>query len=159
MNVDGSLGDRNDLRCVSIEHKLGINASPTAVMSYGDDGGAIGYLVGEKNMGLAYMFTMMNNERLSVGLQGVGVSERAYQHALAYARERVQSRKIDGSSPEPVAIIEHPDVRRMLLDMKAQTEATRALAYYVAAELDVAERHADAEREQPHRRASTCLRP
>ncbi len=145
VNVDGSLGDRNDLRCVSIEHKLGINASPTAVMSYGDDGGAIGYLVGEKNMGLAYMFTMMNNERLSVGLQGVGVSERAYQHALAYARERVQSRKIDGSSPEPVAIIEHPDVRRMLLDMKAQTEATRALAYYVAAELDVAERHADAE--------------
>ena len=146
VNVDDSLGDRNDLRCVSIEHKLGINASPTAVMSYGDDGGAIGYLVGEENMGLAYMFTMMNNERLSVGLQGVGVSERAYQHALAYARERIQSRKIDGGSPEPVAIIEHPDVRRMLLDMKAQTEATRALAYYVAAELDAAERHADAER-------------
>ncbi|MDP6897448.1 MAG: acyl-CoA dehydrogenase family protein, partial [Rhodospirillales bacterium] len=146
VNVDDSLGDRNDLRCVSIEHKLGINASPTAVMSYGDDGGAIGYLVGEENMGLAYMFTMMNNERLSVGLQGVGVSERAYQHALAYARERIQSRKIDGGSPEPVAIIEHPDVRRMLLDMKAQTEATRALAYYVAAELDAAERHADADR-------------
>ena len=146
VNVDDSLGDRNDLRCVSIEHKLGINASPTAVMSYGDDGGAIGYLVGEENMGLAYMFTMMNNERLSVGLQGVGVSERAYQHALAYARERIQSRKVDGGSPDPVAIIEHPDVRRMLLDMKAQTEATRALAYYVAAELDVAERHADADR-------------
>ena len=159
VNVDYSLGDRNDLRCVSIEHKLGINASPTAVMSYGDDGGAIGYLVGEENMGLAYMFTMMNNERLSVGLQGVGISERAYQHALAYARERVQSRKIDGSSPEPVAIIEHPDVRRMLLDMKAQTEATRALAYYVAAELDAAERHADAERRKAAQARVDLLTP
>lgn len=143
VNDDGGLGDRNDLRCVSIEHKLGINASPTAVMSYGDDGGAIGDLIGQENMGLAYMFTMMNNERLAVGLQGVGVSERAYQRALAYARERVQSRKIDGDSPDPVAIIEHPDVRRMLLDMKAKTEATRALAYYVAAQLDIAERHGD----------------
>ncbi len=143
VNKDGSLGDKNDLRCVSIEHKLGIHASPTAVMSFGDDGGAIGYLVGEENNGLSYMFTMMNNERLAVGLQGVGISERAFQHALTYARERVQSRKIDGSSPEPVAIIEHPDVRRMLLDMKSQTEATRALAYYVASQLDIAERHSN----------------
>ncbi|MEK9725317.1 MAG: acyl-CoA dehydrogenase, partial [Rhodospirillaceae bacterium] len=145
VNADGSPGERNDVRCVSIEHKLGIHASPTAVMSYGDDGGAIGYMVGQPGMGLAYMFTMMNNERLAVGLQGVGVSERAFQHALAYARERVQSRPIDGSSPDAVTIIEHPDVRRMLLSMKAQTQATRALAYYVAAELDVATRHPDAE--------------
>jgi len=143
VNTDGSLGDRNDLRCVSIEHKLGINASPTSVMSFGDDGGAIGFLVGQENMGLAYMFTMMNNERLAVGLQGVGVSERAYQHALAYARERVQSRPVDGSSREAVAIIQHPDVRRMLLSMRSQTEATRALAYYVAAQLDLAARHRD----------------
>jgi len=145
VNDDGSLGTRNDLKCVSIEHKLGIHASPTAVMSFGDDGGAIGYLVGQENMGLAYMFTMMNNERLAVGLQGVGVSERAYQHALAYARDRIQSRRIDGDSPDAVAIIEHPDVRRMLLSMKSQTEATRALAYYVAAQLDVANRHTDTE--------------
>ena len=159
VNDDGSLGERNDLRCVSIEHKLGINASPTAVMSYGDDGGAIGYLVGQENMGLAYMFTMMNNERLGVGLQGVGVSERAYQQALAYARERVQSRKIDGDSPDPVAIIEHPDVRRMLLDMKAKTEASRALAYYVAAQLDIAERHADDEVRGPAQARVDLLTP
>ena len=141
VNKDHSLGKRNDLHCISIEEKLGIHASPTAVMSFGDDGGAIGYIVGEENMGLNYMFTMMNNERLAVGLQGVGISERAYQHALAYAQERVQGRKMGGKSPEPVAIIEHSDVRRMLLDMKSQTEATRALAYYVAAQLDIAERH------------------
>ena len=143
VNADGSLGERNDLRCVSIEHKLGINASPTAIMSFGDDGGALGYLVGEENHGLAYMFTMMNNERLGVGLQGVAIGERAYQQALAYARERVQSRKAGGDSPDPVAIIEHPDVKRMLLSMKVQTEATRALAYYVAAELDASHRHPD----------------
>ncbi len=143
---DKSLGKRNDLRCISIEEKLGIHASPTAVMSYGDDGGAIGYLVGEENMGINYMFTMMNNERLAVGLQGVGISERAYQHAFAYAKERVQGRKIGGGRPEPVVIMEHPDVRRMLLDMKSQTEATRALAYYVAAQLDIAERHQDGDK-------------
>ena len=145
VNADGSLGERNDLRCVSIEHKLGINASPTAIMSFGDDGGAIGYLVGEENQGLAYMFTMMNNERLAVGLEGVAIGERAYQQALAYARERVQSRKAGGNSPDPVAIIEHPDVKRMLLTMKVQTEATRALAYYVAAQLDASLRHPDTE--------------
>ena len=145
VNEDGSLGQHNDLRCVSIEHKLGINASPTAVMSFGDDGGAIGYLVGEENKGLAYMFTMMNNERLAVGLQGVAIADRAYQAARDYARDRVQSRKIDGVNPEPVAIIEHPDVKRMLLSMRSQTEACRALAYFVAGELDVASRHADDE--------------
>mgnify|MGYP002631992572 CR=1 FL=1 len=145
VNDDGSLGARNDLRCVSLEHKLGINASPTAVMSFGDDGGAVGYLVGEENRGLEYMFTMMNNERLAVGLEGVAIGERAYQQALGYARDRVQSRKLGGKSPDPVTIIEHPDVRRMLLSMKAQTEATRALAYYVAAELDCSHRHPDME--------------
>ena len=144
VGADGSLGDRNDLRCVSIEHKLGINASPTAVMSFGDGDGAVGYLVGEENRGLEYMFTMMNNERLAVGLEGVAIGERAYQQALSYARERVQSRKLGSKSPDPVAIIEHPDVKRMLLSMKAQTEATRALAYYVAASLDIAQRHPDA---------------
>ena len=143
VNADGSLGERNDLRCVSIEHKMGINASPTAVMSFGDNDGAIGYLIGEENRGLQYMFTMMNNERLAVGLEGVGIGERAYQQALAYARERVQSRRVDGAEPGPVTIIQHPDVKRMLLSMKVQTEATRALAYYVAKELDFSHRAAD----------------
>ncbi len=145
VGADGSLGDRNDLRCVSIEHKLGINASPTAVMSFGDGDGAIGYLVGEENRGLEYMFTMMNNERLAVGLEGVAIGERAYQQALSDARDRVQSRKRGSYSPDPVAIIENPAVKRMLLTMKAQTEASRALAYYVAASLDIAHRHPDAE--------------
>ena len=138
---DGTLGDRNDLRCLSLEHKLGINASPTCVMSYGDDSGAIGYLVGEENKGIEYMFTMMNNARLAIGLEGVGVGERAYQHANAYAKERVQSRALGSESPESVPINRHPDVRRMLLSMRAQTEAIRALAYYVAACLDTAKRH------------------
>ncbi len=142
---DGAPGQRNDLRCVSIEHKLGINASPTAVMAFGDNDGAIGYLVGEENRGLEYMFTMMNTERLAVGLEGIGIAERAYQQAVAYARERIQSRKLGSDSAEAVAIIEHPDVRRMLLSMKSQTEATRGLAYFVAGQLDVSERHPDDE--------------
>jgi len=146
VNEDGSLGGRNDLRCVSLEHKLGINASPTAVMSFGDNEGAIGYLVGQPNRGIQCMFTMMNNARLNVGLQGVGIGERAYQQALAYARERVQSRDANSPSPEPVSIIHHADVKRMLLSMKSQTEATRALAYFTASQLDIAKRHADANR-------------
>ncbi|MBM3532762.1 MAG: acyl-CoA dehydrogenase [Alphaproteobacteria bacterium] len=137
---DGSLGSRNDLRCASLEHKLGIHGSPTCVMAYGDDGGATGYLVGEVNRGLEYMFTMMNNARLAVGLQGVAIAERAYQQALAYARQRVQSRDVAGSSG-PVAIIRHPDVRRMLMTMKAGTEAARGLALQAAAWIDRA-RHA-----------------
>jgi len=137
---DGSLGPRNDLRCASLEHKLGIHGSPTCVMAYGDDGGATGYLVGEPNRGLEYMFTMMNNERLGVGLQGVAIAERAYQRALAFARQRVQSRDIAGSAG-PVAIIRHPDVRRMLMTMKAGTEAARGLALQAAAWIDRA-RHA-----------------
>lgn len=159
VNADGSLGERNDLRCVSIEHKLGIHASPTAVMSFGDDGGAFGYLVGEENRGLEYMFTMMNNERLAVGLEGVGIGERAYQQALAYARERVQSRKVGASSPDPVTIIEHPDVKRMLLSMRSQTEATRALSYYVAAQLDAANRHPDAAMRQAAQARVDLLTP
>jgi len=144
VNEDGSLGARNDLRCVSIEHKLGINASPTAVMSFGDNDGAIGYLVGEENRGIQCMFTMMNNARLNVGLQGVGIAERAYQQARDYAKDRVQSRAIGSENPEPVSIIHHPDVKRMLLSMKSQTEATRALAYFVASRIDIAKCHEDA---------------
>ena len=143
---DGGLGPRNDLRCVSIEHKLGIKASPTAVMSYGDDGGATGYLVGEENRGLEYMFTMMNNARLAVGVEGLGVAERAYQHALAFAGERRQGRDAASGSNEPAPIVRHPDVRRMLLSMRAQIEAVRALAYFTAARLDAAKRHPDAAR-------------
>jgi alkylation response protein AidB-like acyl-CoA dehydrogenase len=133
---NGNPGRRNDLRCVSIESKLGIHASPTCVMSYGDDGGALGYLLGEENRGLAGMFTMMNNARLAVGTQGLGIAERAYQRALAYARERLQSRALDAPEGGPAAIIRHPDVRRNLATMKALTEAMRALIYYTAGQLD-----------------------
>jgi alkylation response protein AidB-like acyl-CoA dehydrogenase len=139
---DGSLGARNDVRCVSIEHKLGIHASPTSVMAYGDHGGAVGYLVGESNRGLEYMFVMMNAARFAVGLEGLAIAERAYQKAAAYARERVQGRDIAGSAG-PVAIVRHPDVRRMLMLMRAQTEAMRALAYVVAAAHDAATKHPD----------------
>ena len=141
VNADGSLGARNDVRCVSLEHKLGIHGSPTAVMSFGDEGGAIGYLVGEANKGLGYMFTMMNHARLGVGIEGMAVSERAYQKAVEYARDRVQSRAVGSPDPAGVAIIQHPDVRRMLMTMRAQIEAQRALAFYAAAALDRAARH------------------
>ena len=142
VNADGSLGERNDAYCVSIEHKLGIHASPTAVMAFGDKGGAIGHLVGKANEGLKYMFIMMNAARYSVGIEGLAASEGAYQKALGYARERVQGRAIEGSAA-PVAIVNHPDVRRMLMLMKSQTEAMRALAYTVAAAVDKTLRHAD----------------
>src|SRR5580658_8683921 len=149
VNADGSLGKRNDVRCVSIEHKLGIHASPTAVMSYGEEGGAIGTLVGEENRGLEYMFIMMNAARFAVGLEGVAISERAYQQAVAYARDRIQSRDAVHGSTGPVPIIKHPDVRRMLMSMRAQIEAMRALAYVTAAALDSASHHPDkAQREQ-----------
>jgi len=140
---DGTLGPRNDLRCVSLEQKLGIHASPTCVMAYGDSGGAEGYLVGEENRGMEYMFTMMNNARLSVGVQGLAIGERAYQRARAFANERVQGRAIGSRGGPGVAIAEHPDVRRMLMTMKANTEAARALAYCAAAALDRAKRHPD----------------
>ena len=143
VNEDGSLGERNDVHCVSIEHKLGIKASPTAVLQFGDHGGAIGHLIGEENRGLEYMFIMMNAARFAVGMQGVGVSDRAYQKAVAYAKDRVQSRPVDGSAKQPVAIIQHPDVRRMLSTMRALTEASRALAYVAAGHCDIAHRHPD----------------
>lgn len=130
-------GSRNDVKCTGIEHKLGIHASPTCTMQYGDAGGAIGYVVGKENEGLKYMFTMMNMARLCVGLQGVAVAERAYQHALAYARDRVQGQPLDGSGSK-APIIHHPDVKRMLLSMKAQTEAARALTYAAALAVDKA---------------------
>ena len=136
VNADGSLGPRNDVRCVSLEHKLGINASPTCVMSYGDNDACIGELVGAENRGLAAMFTMMNSARINVGNQGVQIAERATQAALAYARERVQSARAGSPDKTPVAIVEHPDVRRMLLRMKALTEAARALLYYTTGQVD-----------------------
>ena len=136
VNADGSLGPRNDLRPVSLEHKLGINASPTCVMSYGDNGGCIGELVGAENRGLMAMFTMMNNARINVGNQGVQIGERATQQALAYAMDRVQSARAGSPDKSPVAIVEHPDVRRMLFRMKALTEGARALLYYCAGQVD-----------------------
>jgi alkylation response protein AidB-like acyl-CoA dehydrogenase len=144
-DAEGRPGPRNDLRCASIEHKLGIKASPTCVMAYGDDGGATGFLVGEENRGMEYMFTMMNNARLAVGIQGVAIAERAYQQARDYARQRVQGRALGSRDPAPVAIVEHPDVRRTLMLMKAQTEAARALAYYTVAGMDFARAHPEAE--------------
>jgi alkylation response protein AidB-like acyl-CoA dehydrogenase len=134
--ADGNPGKRNDLRCVSLEHKLGIHASPTCVMSFGDDGGAVGWLVGEEGRGLSYMFTMMNNARLSVGIQGLAIAERAYQQAAAFARTRVQSKDDGKADPKPVSIVHHPDIRRMLMSMRAQIEAMRALGYYTAAGID-----------------------
>ena len=139
VNAGGSLGARNTVTCASIEHKLGIHASPTAVMVFEN---AIGYVVGEENKGLAYMFVMMNAARFGVGMEGVAIAERAYQRALAYAKERLQGNDLAGGS-KTVAIINHPDVRRMLMLMKSQTEAMRALAYVVAGAMDAAQRHPD----------------
>jgi hypothetical protein len=137
-------GTRNDVYCVSIEHKLGIKASPTAVLQFGDHGGAVGYLVGQENRGLEYMFIMMNAARFGVGLQGIGLAERAYQKAVVYARDRMQSRPVDGSLNKPASIIHHPDVRRMLMTMRAHTEACRSMAYVAAAAYDAAHAHPDA---------------
>ncbi|WP_374662898.1 acyl-CoA dehydrogenase [Inhella sp.] len=145
VNADGSLGARNDVHCVSIEHKLGIKASPTAVLQFGDHGGAIGEMVGEENRGLEYMFIMMNAARYGVGIQGIAVCERAYQQAVAYAKDRVQSRPVDGSQAGPATIIHHPDVRRMLMTMRAQTEACRSLALFAAGCYDRAHAQGDKE--------------
>jgi len=139
VSADGSPGQRNEVQCTSIEHKLGIHASPTAVLVYEN---AVGYLVGEENRGLEYMFIMMNLARFAVGMEGLAISERAYQQALAFAKERVQSRDVAGGG-KAVTIIHHPDVRRMLMSMKSQTEAMRALAYVVAAAVDKSLRHPD----------------
>jgi alkylation response protein AidB-like acyl-CoA dehydrogenase len=145
VNKDGSLGARNDVHCVSIEHKMGIKASPTAVLQYGDHGGAVGYLVGQENRGLEYMFIMMNAARYAVGVQGIAVAERAYQKAVAYAKDRVQSRPVDGSMNASAPIIHHPDVKRMLMTMRAYTEGCRAMAAVAASAYDAAHHHPDAE--------------
>nr|WP_315235802.1 acyl-CoA dehydrogenase [uncultured Limnohabitans sp.] len=145
VNADGSLGERNDVHCVSIEHKMGIKASPTAVLQFGDNGGGVGYLVGQENRGLEYMFIMMNAARYAVGVQGIAIAERSYQRAVQYARDRVQSRPVDGSLPAAGPIIHHPDVRRMLMTMRAYTEGCRAMASTAAAAYDASHHHPDAE--------------
>ena len=142
---DGTLGERNDVHCVSIEHKMGIKASPTAVLQFGDHGGGVGYLVGQENRGLEYMFIMMNAARYAVGVQGIAIAERSYQRAVQYARDRVQSRPVDGSLPAAGPIIHHPDVRRMLMTMRAYTEGCRAMAATAAAAYDASHHHPDAE--------------
>ncbi|RZL40045.1 MAG: acyl-CoA dehydrogenase [Rubrivivax sp.] len=145
VHPDGSLGERNDAHCVSIEHKMGIKASPTAVLQFGDHGGAIGTLIGQENRGLEYMFIMMNAARYGVGVQGIGIADRAYQKAVAYAKDRVQSRPVDGSVAGSAAIIHHPDVRRMLMTMRSLTEGCRAMASTAAAAFDAAHHHPDAD--------------
>lgn len=145
VHADGALGARNDAHCVSIEHKLGIKASPTAVLQFGDHGGAVGQLIGEENRGLEYMFIMMNAARYAVGIQGIAVAERAYQKAAAFAKERVQSRPVDGSLPGSGPIIHHPDVKRMLMTMRATTEGCRAMAITAAAAFDASHHHPDAD--------------
>ncbi|MBC7956712.1 MAG: acyl-CoA dehydrogenase, partial [Cytophagales bacterium] len=142
---DGSLGERNDAHCVSIEHKLGIKASPTAVLQFGDHGGAVGTLVGQENRGLEYMFIMMNAARYAVGIQGIAVAERSYQKAVQYAKDRVQSRPVDGSIAGSAAIIHHPDVKRMLMTMRSLIEGCRAMSITAASAYDAAHAHPDAE--------------
>jgi alkylation response protein AidB-like acyl-CoA dehydrogenase len=144
VNADGTLGKRNDIKAVSVEHKLGIHGSPTCTMSMGDDGGAIGFLVGEENRGMACMFTMMNQARLAVGIEGVGIAERAYQQALAYAQERKQGRGAGSGTKGSDPIIVHPDVKRTLLQMRAMTSAARAICYATAVAIDVSHRATDA---------------
>ncbi|MEZ5141202.1 MAG: acyl-CoA dehydrogenase family protein [Acidimicrobiales bacterium] len=143
VNDDGSLGERNDVQCVSVEHKMGVKASPTCVMSFGEQDGAVGYLIGEENQGMRYMFTMMNNARLSVGLQGLAIAERAYQDAVAYAQERQQGRAPGAPAGTSSPIIEHPDVRRMLMTQKALIEAMRGIIYLTAEASDHAAHHPD----------------
>jgi len=159
VNDDGSLGARNDLRCVSIEHKPGVHASPTCVMSYGDADGAVGYLIGEANQGMRYMFTMMNTARLSVGLQGLALAERAYQDALRYAQQRRQGRAVGAPAGETSPIMEHPDVRRMLLTMKAHIEAMRAILYTNAVSIDLARHHYDRAEREAQRELADLLTP
>ncbi len=159
VNEDGSLGDRNDLVCASIEHKMGIRASATAVMSFGEGAGAKGWLLGEENNGLACMFTMMNHARLNVGLEGVAISERAYQQARAYALDRVQGKTLGRDGEVNATIIGHPDVRRMLMDMKARTEAQRALAYFTAGQMDRAHGHGDVDQRRQAQQLVDLLIP
>ncbi len=151
VNAGGSLGERNDMVCAGIEHKLGINGNPTCTMSLGEKGGAVGYLVGEANRGLEYMFIMMNAARFSVGVQGIALADRAYQHSLEYAKERVQFRDVTTRDKNAVTIIHHPDVRRMLMWQKATIEAMRALAYVTGASLDYAQKHPDEKIRKEHK--------
>jgi len=159
VEADGSIGARNDIQCLSIERKLGIHGSPTCVLAYGQNGGAVAELVGEENRGLEYMFIMMNAARYSVGLEGVGLSERAYQTALTYARERIQSTEAGVRGGARVSIVRHPDVRRMLLLMKSQTEAMRALSAVVAVSLDAARLHPSEADRQLHQAFADLMIP
>ncbi len=159
LNEDGTPGTRNDARCVSIEHKLGIHASPTCVMSFGDNDGAIGYLVGEENRGLMYMFTMMNEARLAVGIEGYAVAEMAYQRALAFARDRKQGPVILGKNSDVAGIVNHPDVRRMLMTMRSQIDVARVMAYDCAAAFDFAARHPDDDVRARFQRRGELLTP
>ncbi len=159
VNPDGSLGQRNDLRCINLEEKLGIHASPTAVMSFGDNEGAVGYLLGEENKGMRCMFTMMNTARLSVGVEGLAIAEGAYQHAVAYALERRQGKAIGATEPGPSAIVDHADVRRMLMTMKAQIDAMRALCYVNGQALDLSRHHGDREQRAWYGQMAELLTP
>ena len=159
VNKDGSLGARNDVRCAGLESKLGIHGSPTCTMIYGDESGAIGYLIGEENRGLNAMFTMMNAARLGVGLQGVAIGERAYQLALSYAKERKQGRALNTKSEGSSAIIEHADIRRMLMLMRAKTDAARAICYMTAAAIDRAHREKDAQKKKQAEERAALLTP
>ena len=159
INDDGSLGERNDLSCVSLEHKLGIHASPTCVMSFGDNAGAIGYLVGKEHHGLSYMFTMMNQARHAVGVEGYGIAERSYQQAVSYARERKQGKTLLGKGPDDQGIINHPDVRRILMTMRSTIEAMRGLGLECAAAFDQAKRHGDADTRERMQRRGELLTP
>ncbi len=159
VNTDGSLGARNDVRAVSTEHKLGIHASPTCTMAFGDNNDCVGYMIGEEHAGMRAMFTMMNHARINVGLQGIAIAERAYQHALDYARNRVQSAKFGGPGREAVRIIEHADVRRMLMTVKAYTEAARAIAYLNAAAVDRAHAEPDPQKKAEAQGLADLLTP
>jgi len=159
LNEDGSPGERNDVNCVSIEHKLGIHASPTCVMSYGDKGGAVGYLVGKEHHGLVYMFTMMNQARHAVGVEGYGIAERAYQKAVSYARDRKQGKTLLGKDEDDQGIINHPDVRRILMTMRSTIEAMRGLGLECAAAFDQARRHSDESMRERMQRRGELLTP
>ncbi|MBF0324462.1 MAG: acyl-CoA dehydrogenase [Alphaproteobacteria bacterium] len=159
VGADGALGARNDVACASLEHKLGIHASPTAVMAFGENQGAVGTLVGQANRGLEYMFAMMNHARQSVGLQGLSIAERAYQQALTYARERIQGRPVGWNGDDRTGIVNHPDVRRTLMDMKCRIEAMRGLIYKAAAAVDIAHHHPDATRRAEAQLLADLLTP
>jgi alkylation response protein AidB-like acyl-CoA dehydrogenase len=150
IDAGGRLGERNDVYCAGIEHKLGLHGNPTCTLNYGERGGAVGYLVGEANRGLEYMFTMMNMARFSIAAQALAIADRAYQRALAYSRERLQSRAVTGTSREAAPIIAHPDVRRMLMSMKSQLEAMRAITYVTAGAIDQAKNHPDSASRKEH---------